>query len=178
MKKYFGGSHLYKKRKSKRPLDFGKLTHLVLRLKDNQPAFFSPRDRDLRRLLHNVAAKYSIQIEELIFNHTHIHSAIAIKDRQSYRGFIRELSARIVVHISKNIGIKLRRIFASRPFTRIVSWGRGLLILRQYMKKNEEESGVSQCHWGPRSRIGWAVAMQIKSGTEYWAASAQLDFFG
>ena len=173
MKKYFGGSHLVKKRKSKRPLDFGKLTHLVLRLKDNQPAFFSPRDRDLRRLFYLVAAKYSIQIEELILNHTHIHAVIAIKDRESYRGFIRELTSKIVGSLSKSIGIKFKKIFDHRPFTRIVSWGRGMMVLDQYMNKNEQESGVLQ----RSGSLGFSRGNLIKNGSEYWEKSAQLQFF-
>jgi REP element-mobilizing transposase RayT len=173
MKKYFGGSHLHRKRKSKRPLEFDKLTHLILRLKDNQPAFFSPRDQILKRLFYRIAEKYGIQIEELIFNHTHIHAPIAIKDRKSYQGFIRELTSKIVTYLSKRIGIKLKEIFLHRPFTRTVNWGRGLMTLWGYMKKNEKESGILQCHVGR----GLSLVCRLKSGTEYWRKVVQLSLF-
>lgn len=48
------------------------------------------------------------------------------------------------------------------------------MVLGQYMKKNERESGISQS----RGSLGLCRGRQIKSGTEYWATSAQLQFFG
>ena len=177
MKKYFGGSHLHKKRKSRRPLDFNKITHLVLRLKDQQPAFFSPRDRNLRNLFIAIANKHHLQVEELIFNHTHLHAAIAIKDRKSYQNFIRELTSKIVSLLSKSIGIKLKNIFSHRPFTRIVNWGRSLMILGRYMAKNEKESGVLQRDLGSRTGLSSYRLQQLKNGSDYWRESSQVRLF-
>ena len=147
---------------------------MALRLKDGQPAFFSPRDQKLRRGFYQIARKYEIQVEELILNHTHLHAVIAIRDRKSYQGFIRELTSKIVSYLSRSIGVRLKGIFSERPFTRIAKWGRGLMILSQYMRKNEKESQVLQQH---DSSLGLCRMAGIRSGSDYWQATAQFEFF-
>ncbi len=144
MKPYFGGSHLKRKRKSQRPLDFEKCTHLVLRLKEHLPSLFDPRDQDLRKLFTEIAEKHEIRVYQTVMNHTHVHASLLIPNRKAYVRFVRELCSRLVSYWSDLIGIKLRRVFESRPFSRIVAWGRSYQILNQYLKKNEIESGVQQ----------------------------------
>jgi hypothetical protein len=41
-------------------------------------------------------------------------------------------------------GVRFKKIFLSRPFTRAVAWGRAYKIFLQYLNKNEVESGVAQ----------------------------------
>ncbi len=125
MKKYFGGEHLKHKRKSQRPLDFNKTTHLVLRLRPLLPALMNPRDKYLRKGFCKVADKYNIRIYQLVFNHTHLHAAILIPNRESYVSFIRELTSKIVSYFSLTTKIKFKKIFLNCPFTRIVEWGKG-----------------------------------------------------
>ena len=144
MKQYFGGSHLKRKRKSQRPLDFKKCTHLVLRLKEQLPSLFDSRDQELRKLFTEIAEKHEIRVYQTVMNHTHVHASLLIPNRKAYVRFIRELCSALVSYWSDLIGIKLRRVFESRPFSRIVAWGRSYQILNQYLKKNEIESGVPQ----------------------------------
>lgn len=101
VKTQFGGSLLYKKRKSKRPLDFKKTTHLVLRLKERLPSFFNPRDKRLEKIYLQAAEKNKIKIYNLIFNHSHCH-AVKIESRQEYVRFIRELTSKLVQYFSAN----------------------------------------------------------------------------
>jgi hypothetical protein len=144
MEHSFGGSHLNHKRKSKRPLDFKKATHLVLRLKDQLPKLFDPRDQGIRQEFDRLAFKYQVRLYDLVLNHSHAHSSILIPNREAYVGFIRELTANLVRYWSQKIGIRLRKVFQQRPFSRIVAWGRSYQILKQYLQKNESESGVLQ----------------------------------
>ena len=152
MKQYFGGSHLKRKRKSQRPLDFKKCTHLVLRLKEQLPSLFDPRDQELRKLFTEIAEKYEIRVYQTVMNHTHVHSSLLIPNRKAYVRFIRELCSRLVSYWSERIGIRLKKVFESRPFSRIVAWGRSYQILNQYLKKNELESGVQQLVQRKRTR--------------------------
>ena len=144
MKKYFGGEHLINKRKSQRPLDFNKTTHLVLRLKPLLPSLLSPRDKKLRRGFQKLADKYNIKVYQLVFNHSHLHAALLFQSRESYVSFIKELTSKMVNYFNKTTGIKFRKIFLYRPFTRIVSWGQGIRTLQNYFLKNEKESGIQQ----------------------------------
>ena len=152
MKKYFGGQHLKNKRKSQRPLDSKKPMHLVLRLKEHLPSLFNPKDSQLKKGFHQIAEKYKIKTYLLVFNHTHVHAEILIPDRKSYVSFIRELTSKFVRYFTRSTGIKFRQIFENRPFTRIVSWGRGVEIMNNYMRKNERESGVKQFTIGIKSK--------------------------
>ena len=140
----FGGRLLFKKRKSKRPLNAKKPTHLVLRLKDRIPSFFNPHDRNLKNLFLTLAEKNEVKVYHLVFNHTHCHCVIKFKHSQNYIRFIRELTSRLVAYFSKQIKVNLKRIFDSRPWTRIIQWGKDFMNITNYMKKNEKESGLLQ----------------------------------
>lgn len=145
MKKIFGGEYLNKKAKSKRPLDFSKPHHLVLRLKQNLPSLFDPRDKVLRLGFNSVATKHGIKLYQLVFNHSHVHVIVSIPSRESYVAFIREVTSKSVLYFTKKWKCKFKGIFANRPFTRIASWGkRSMQILNNYMRKNEKESGYKQ----------------------------------
>ncbi|MEQ1666433.1 MAG: hypothetical protein ABL927_13775, partial [Bdellovibrionales bacterium] len=50
-------------------------------------------------------------------------------------------------------GLILKNIFAYRPYTRSVTWGKAYRILVNYMKKNELESGVQQMRSSPVSNF-------------------------
>ena len=106
MKKYFGGEYLNNKRKSQRPLDFQKTTHLVLRLKPLLPSLLSPRDKNLRKGFQKLADKYNIKVYQLVFNHSHLHAALLFPCRKSYVSFIKELTSKMVNYFSKTTGSK------------------------------------------------------------------------
>ena len=152
MKTYFGGEHLNNKRKSQRPLNFKKATHLVLRLKPLLPSLFNPRDKNLRNGFQNIADKYNIKVYQLVFNHSHLHASLLLPSREAYVGFIKELTSKLVNYFTKTTKIKFRKIFLFRPFTRIVEWGKGIRILQNYLLKNENESGFKQICFDIKSR--------------------------
>jgi REP element-mobilizing transposase RayT len=153
MKKYFGGEHLKFKRKSQRPLDFKKTTHLVLRLKPLLPSLMNPRDKNLRKGFCKIADKYNVKVYQLVFNHSHLHAAILIPNRESYVSFIRELTSKLVSYFSKSTKVRFKKIFLNRPFTRIVDWGKGIQKLMSYLVKNEIESGVRQVQFNSKEKI-------------------------
>jgi REP element-mobilizing transposase RayT len=153
MKKYFGGEHLKFKRKSQRPLDFKKTTHLVLRLKPLLPSLMNPRDKNLRKGFCKIADKYNVKVYQLVFNHSHLHAAILIPNRESYVSFIRELTSKLVSYFSKTTKLRFKKIFLNRPFTRIVDWGKGFKKLINYLVKNEIESGVRQVQFNSKEKI-------------------------
>ncbi len=142
--KEFGGELLNKRRKSKRPLDPTKPTHFVLRLKQNLPHFFSPRNGRAKQGFFDLAGKYQIKVYHLVFNHSHCHACLMIPSQKAYVDFVRELTSRLTGHFSKLVQAKLKGIFLHRPFTRIVEWGRSFAALMKYFEKNILESGFSQ----------------------------------
>jgi len=89
---------------------------------------------------------------------THLHASLLLPERKYYVSFIRELAAFLVSYFTKSLniqGLVFRKIFAHRPYTRIVLWGRAYRALKKYMKKNERESGVKQMELDmPRIKTG------------------------
>ena len=75
--KTFGGEILVGKRKTARPLSDKKPIHLVLR--SNSVKVFTPTNKSLKRLIYNLAEKYTIKIYELALNHNHIHFVLRLK---------------------------------------------------------------------------------------------------
>jgi REP element-mobilizing transposase RayT len=134
-------------RKIRRPLSFKQSTHLIFRLKHGLPPLFDPRDQKLRCHIFKMAKKYNIRIYQLIFNHSHLHGVVLLSNRTSYVQFIRELTSYAVLHFTRSVnipGLIFKKVFLSRPFTRIVPWGKAYNTLLNYMKKNEIESGAKQ----------------------------------
>jgi len=136
--KEFGGSLLLGKRKEARPLS---TKHpIFMTLKSTHTSFFNPSTRSLERVIRDHAAKYQIKIHELSLNWTHIHFAISIPSKENYLAFIRTLTAEIVRLLSKALGKNLKGLFDLRPHTRIVSWGRELKAVLNYIILNQMEA--------------------------------------
>ena len=117
--KIFGGETLVGKRKTARPLSDKKPIHLVLR--SNSVKVFTPTNKSLKRLIYNLAEKYTIKIYELALNHNHIHFVIKLKDKELYKFFIRELTSKMALAVRKKLP-HLKTILSLRPWTRILEW--------------------------------------------------------
>lgn len=141
-KKEFGGALLDGKRKSRRPLSTKHPVHLVL--KANQ-RFFNPTNQGLQKLIRNTAGKFGIKIYNLALVWNHIHLQIKIKDRKNYVQFIRALSSLIAQVVIKTKRLK-EKLFTLRPYTRVLSWGRDLRNVFDYIIQNQMEA------WGLTKR--------------------------
>ena len=136
--KCFGGELLTNKRKSKRPLSPNLPLHLVLR--STSKIVFSPHNFRLEKLIHQIANESNIRIYEFAINWSHLHFVILAKTREDYNYFVRVLSSKLAMAIQKSQTIKAKKLFALRPFTRILTWGRDFKNARAYMILNQKES--------------------------------------
>jgi len=136
--KEFGGSLLLGKRKEARPLS---IKHpIFMTLKSTHTSFFNPSMISLERIIRSYAYKYQIKIHELSLNWNHIHFAISIPSKKNYLAFIRTLTAQLVRVLSKAKGKNLKGLFDLRPHSRIVSWGRELKAVLNYIILNQMEA--------------------------------------
>ncbi|HEY8271173.1 MAG TPA: transposase [Pseudobdellovibrionaceae bacterium] len=140
----FGGSSLLGKRKTAHPLSTKKPLHLVL--KSESSSLFNPGNRILEKIIRDHAKKYSIAVYALSFNWSHIHLVIKLPTRESYRAFIRTVTAALLKCLAKQKGKSLKGVFDLRPFTRILNWGRDLRNVINYHELNDLEG------WGLVSR--------------------------
>ena len=133
----FGGSLLKGRRKSMRPLSTRVPIHLVLR-SENKRAYkaLAYGSSTNRKILSAVAKRFQIQILDVVFNHSHVHLVIRIPSRESYNGFIRLLTSRLAQFAK----LKKGELFQFRPYTRLLSWGRQMKTISNYMKKNFVEA--------------------------------------
>lgn len=137
-KKEFGGSLLTGKRKSARPISTKHPLHLVL--KSSGKSHFNPTNKQLEKIIHTQAKKYSITIYDYALNWSHIHLLLRVPSRKDYLAFIRTLTALIVAYLSKTLGENLKGLFDLRPFTRVVSWGRDFKRAFDYQTLNQQEA--------------------------------------
>ena len=134
----FGGSLLEGKRKTARTLSTKRPIHLIL--KTSQSHFFNPGNRALVDLIQAWASRFKIKVFRTSLNWTHIHMIILILSRSAYKAIIRAFSAAIVQKICKVKGPSFKGIFALRPFTRILSWGKDLKNVLDYHDLNDLEA--------------------------------------
>jgi REP element-mobilizing transposase RayT len=140
-KKEFGGSLLTGKRKSKRPLTTKSPIHLIL--KTDGRKLLSPKVKTLEKIVRNECHKRKIRIYDLSLNWNHMHMLIQLSDKQSYIGFIRNITSKMVLFL----GGGAKGLFRFRPYTKIISWGKQFDQTYRYQKLNKLEA-----HWGTKAR--------------------------
>jgi REP element-mobilizing transposase RayT len=137
----FGGSLISGKRKSQRPLSIKKPIHLVLRTDEKRTKIlFSPKDKQLLKLVRDSASRYQVRIYNFSVNWNHFHFVILVPSRDAYINFVRFLTSQTVAQLSKKHRKNLKGLFSLRPFTRIVSWGHDFRRVCHYVTANIYES--------------------------------------
>lgn len=120
-------------RKTERPLVFSRPMHLVLKTSKAKGRYaFSPTDHRIKFLIQKMGRRFGVKIYSAAQNWSHIHLVVRLRDRQSYRSFIRALTGAMVLKLKASKGF-----FDITPYTKIASWGRQFQNLKSYAKKNE-----------------------------------------
>lgn len=138
----YGGEMNY--RKVARPFDSKKLTHAVLKSRLGSALRFTRSQSSIRRVIAEVAEKYSVKIKDIAINHDHIHLLFSARRRDDQIRFLRLLAAELgrkYKTLKKKFGISIKgSMWLHRPFTRLVSWGkRSLRAAQDYIKRNRLE---------------------------------------
>ncbi len=161
--KYFGGSLLENKRKSRRPLSSKDSIHLVLRSSwaKGKDSFLAKRNcKKIEYSIKKFAKKFGVRIYQQALNGNHIHLLLRITNRSLYRAFIKAVSGQIASQVMggqsfyqfsvsfKNpeagdglkVSEKSQSFWEFRPFSRIVKWGQDFKNCTQYIKQNVLEA--------------------------------------
>lgn len=141
--KNYGGSLNY--RKVERPFDSKQLVHVVFKAQIGQQTWLTRSSKSIQNLIDTVAKKYDVKIKEKSINRDHIHLLIWTNERENLIKFLRLFSAemgRKYKEIFKRYGLrKSKNLWAARPFTRLVPWGRkSLASVTKYIQKNTQEA--------------------------------------
>ncbi len=125
-----GGSLNQGKRKGKRPLDFSKPVHLILKASDNE-ILLNQREVVLRTI-NEMCDRFLVKTYAVGVNADHVHLNLKFADRSTYNSWIRATT-----------GLLTRRLWGLHwrflPYTRIETWGRDFKRVQDYVRKNEIE---------------------------------------
>lgn len=145
-KKSFGGSLLKGNPRSKRPISTKKPMHLVLRSSFAKGSFSMQQSKNRNRIkavVNKLSNRFSIKVYRFANSGNHLHMLVHPSSRQAYLHFIRALSgiiARIVLNAERGSASMIDRFWDSRPFTRIVEWGKEFAVVRNYIDLNTLEA--------------------------------------
>jgi hypothetical protein len=131
--KEFGGALSGKgKRKTARVLDCRKPLHFVLKSKKTGNLYL--HRVLIRKLLYLYAKRFAVKVYKESVQKDHFHFCIKITNRLLYRAFIRALTGVIAQHLGKGL-------WMLTPYSRVVTWGRDLGYVLDYLLLNDCEVG-------------------------------------
>jgi len=135
----FGGSLLKGKRKSRRPFSKDKPMHFTFRTSHYR---LTSKRVQIGRLIVKLGEKHGVRIYERSVNSNHLHILTQTPIKKCLQNFLRELSIKIVSLVAgarkgKNL---LCSFWDSRPWSRIVEWGKAYQIVKNYIFRNRLET--------------------------------------
>jgi REP element-mobilizing transposase RayT len=132
-------------RRRPRPLSTRSTMHFVLRstLATGPRSFRRPENaREFRALLAKFSAENGITVHSAALPGNHIHLHLRLKNRHTYKAFIRAFAAAVALALGGRNGI---RFWDRRPFSRVVYGRRDFLGVQKYVRVNFlEEQGFER----------------------------------
>jgi len=165
--KEFGGSLLKGNARDARPLSLKRPIHLVLKssMAKRERSFLHPiRAKRIRETVTRLARLKRIRVYRYANSGNHLHLVIRTRSRKTYLDFIRSLSgilARLTLAKERGLAQQSRnsaesprlKFWDSRPFTRILEWGREYQNVSAYVLQNKLEAlGFIPYQKRPQSR--------------------------
>ena len=141
-KLFFGGEYLKNSNpKTARPISVKNAMHVVLRSSHakKQLSFLSKsRCFKIQSIINKQAKKFNIKIYSKSINSNHIHLLIKLNTRDSFSKFIKVITSRIacITMGVKKGKAKYLKFWDSRPYSRIISWGKAFTKAKEYVEKN------------------------------------------
>lgn len=152
-------------------------------------------------IIERQARRFNVKLYRYANAGNHLHMVVKPSSRRGYKGFIRSISglmARLVLKVerglslntiaqgskkqrvndknfnsSKDAAVKKNRFWQSRPFTRILSWGRDFKGVSDYLMQNTLEA-IGFIAYKPRLTKGARYPRaRIRDGTAF--ANIKLD---
>ena len=147
----FGGSLSVGKRRTVRPLSIKKPLHLVLKSEFARGPRSLIRHRQLiDKIVQKAKRRFNIKVYEFAIVSNHIHLLIKGNRRTEIQNFFRMIAGHIAQEILQllpftemekdNINPKANKFWQSRIYSRIVSWGRELEHVKNYVMQNTLEA--------------------------------------
>jgi REP element-mobilizing transposase RayT len=145
-----GGVSLKKRRKTKRPLVPGLITHVVLKSsKARGELSFYKHKKLVSKLLKEKSAKFFIEILDWVNMGNHLHLKVRFKDSQRMGQFLKSLTSLLARQITgAKKGKRFGKFWDGLAFTRVLLSKFEELSLKGYFEGNHREREL-----GPAERI-------------------------
>ena len=136
--KSFGGNLGQGKRKTARPLDRGKPLHLVMRSSKAKGALsLKTKEIEIESLLRKAARHSGVRIENFANVGNHLHILLRFQNRGLFQKWLKNIAGKIARLITgARKGRPFGKFWDALAFTRIVSWGKDLIHVRDYVDAN------------------------------------------
>jgi len=141
--KFYGGTLLKGRRKSKRPLSKKHPLHLVVRSeKAKGRASFFYFKKDIEYFIKKHGRRFGVKIYQVAIQSNHLHLVLRIHNRKLYGKFISAVTGAIAHRVCRGAGLEKqnRSFWQARPFTRILNWGRDYKQTLSYLTRNTLEA--------------------------------------
>lgn len=136
-----GGEPLKKRRKKKRPLIPGAITHVVLKSSKARGEFSFYKNKNLvNHLLRKLARKYFVELKDFVNMGNHLHLKVRFKDRKKFADFMRAFAGQLARKITgSNRGSRFGKFWDGLTFTRVLTSKFEELGLRVYFEGNHRQ---------------------------------------
>ena len=152
----FGGDLLRGRRKSARVFDPKRALHVVLRSSQATGAQSLKRfDGKISEILNRQCEVHGVRVYARANAGNHLHLVLKAPSRRALRGFLKAVCGLIARKVTGSergaagaarIGPQGDRFWDARPFSRVVSWGRDFVGVKNYLHLNRVEAiGFSRC---------------------------------
>ena len=136
-----GGESLKKRRKTKRPLVPGLITHVAFKSsKAKGDLSFYKHKKTVHSMLKTLSRKYFVEIQDFVNMGNHLHLKVKFKDTERFQNFMRTFAGllpRRLTHACK--GQSFGRFWDGLAYTRVLVSRLEELGLRGYFEGNHRE---------------------------------------
>lgn len=148
----FGGSLLKKGNpRGQRPLCSKRPIHVTMRAEwaRGGRSFLKPRvARSFEHLIAYCARRSGVRVYRYQNVGNHIHMVVRLRRRSSWLAFSRSFTSLLKARLELLWGIRIKKLFDHRPFTRVGTWGREFRTLSEYTLKNLlDRWGIERTSW-------------------------------
>jgi hypothetical protein len=132
------------KRKLARPFDAKRPVHLVLkssRAKGSLSLQRPTNEKTLSKRVYGFAPKFGIKVLEFANSGNHLHLLIMASNRKGFQNYLRTVTAVLAREVSgARKGRKFGKFWDAPAFSRVISWGKALNLVKRYLALNNLEA--------------------------------------
>lgn len=128
--------------RQRRPRGTREAMHLVLRSDlARGPKSLLKYDSLVRALIAKLAKRHGIRIYRIVNAGNHLHITLRLSKQFTWKGFISGLTGGIARAVQyKRAESSMRSFWNSRPFTRLITWGRDYNVVKDCHTLNQLEA--------------------------------------